>query len=71
LARDAEGARKATQTAALVVGAQYLLALFITVSVRARLLAAALAAIAAQVTLAAVGGQPVAHYVLALAVLTS
>ncbi len=38
---------------------------------RTRLLAAALAAIAAQVTLPPVGGQPVTHYVLALAVLTS
>jgi hypothetical protein len=55
----------------LAVGAQYLLTLLFTVGVGAWLLAAALAAIAAQVTPAAVGGQPVAHYVLALAVLTS
>src|SRR5215213_3817949 len=71
LARDAEGAREAAQGTAIVVGAQDLLALLFTVGVRARLLAAALAAVAAQVTLAAVGRQPVTHYVLALAVLTS
>src|SRR5881275_1975793 len=71
LARDAEGAREATQTAALVVGAKYLLALLFTVSVRPRLFAAALRAVAAQVTLPPVGGQPVTHDVPALAVLTS
>jgi hypothetical protein len=54
-----------------VCPAKYLLALFLAVGVRARLLAAALGAVAAQVTLAAVGGRPVTHDVPALAVLTS
>jgi hypothetical protein len=47
-----------------------LLALFFTVSVGARLLAAALAAAAAQVTLPPVGGQLVAYQIPAPAVLT-
>jgi len=66
-----KGARQAAQTAALVVGAKDLLTLFFTVSIGARLLAAALLAVAAQVTLPPVGDQPIAHQILALAVLAS
>ena len=51
--RDAEGARQTAQTAALVIGAKYLFAFFFGVGIGARLLAAALLAIAAQVALTA------------------
>ena len=69
--RHSEGARQATQTAAFVVGAKYLLALFGRVSVAARLLSAALSTIAAKVALAAIGSQTVPHQMFALAMLAS
>jgi hypothetical protein len=61
LARDAEGARQAAQTAAFVVSAKYLFARFRRVSVSARLFATALSAIAAQIPLAAIRSEPVTH----------
>ena len=71
VARHCEGAREAAQTAALVVGAKYLFARFLRVSVAARLLSAALSAIAAEVALATIGSQAITHQPLALAMLTS
>ena len=68
---DAEGARKSPQTAALVVSAKYLFACLFWISIAARLLAAALAAVTAEVTLAAIGSQAVTHQSFALAMLTS
>ncbi len=61
LPRDAEGARQSTQTAALVVSAEYLFALLFLISIAARLLATALAAVTAQVTLATIRSQTVTH----------
>jgi hypothetical protein len=69
--RDAEGARQAAQTAAFVVSAQDLFALFSTVSVSARLFSTALRAMATQITLAAIGSKAVTYQPLALAMLTS
>ncbi len=71
VARDPEGARQPTQTAAFVVSAQDLLALCLTVSQCARLCATARRAIAAQVTLAAIRSQAVTHQPFALAMLTA
>jgi hypothetical protein len=71
VARDSEGAREAAQTAALVVGAKYLFALFRRVSVSARLFSTALRAIAAQIPLAAIRSEAVTHQPFALAMLTS
>ena len=68
---DAEGAGESAQTAALVVGAQYLFALLLAVSVSARLFTTALSAIAAQITLAAIRSEAVTHQPFALAMLTS
>ena len=58
---DAEGARQSTQTAALVVSTKYLFAFLLLISIAARLLATALTAVTAQVTLAAIRSQPVTH----------
>ncbi len=71
LARDAEGARQPAQTAAFVISAQDLFALFFTIRKSARLFATALSAIAAQITLAAIRSQAIPHQSLALAMLTA
>ena len=71
VARDAESTRQPAQTAAFVISAQDLFALCFTVRIRARLFPAALLAITAQVTLAAIRSQAVTHQPLALAMLTS
>lgn len=71
VARHAEGAGEAAQTAALVVGAKYLFARCWRISVAARLLSTALPTIAAEVALAAIGSHAVTHQPLALAMLTS
>ena len=68
---DAEGARQSTQTAALVVSAKYLFAFLYLISIAARLLATALTAVTAQVTLAAIRSKAVTHKSFALAMLTS
>ena len=69
--RDAEGPRKPSQTAALVIGAKYSFAFFFGIGIGARLLAAALLASAAQVTLSAISGQSLANQICTGAVLTS
>jgi hypothetical protein len=61
LSRDAEGAGESAQTAALVIGAQYLFALLLAVSVSARLFTTGLRAIAAQIPLAAIRSEAVTH----------
>ena len=71
IARDAEGARQSTQTAAFVVGPQDSFALFSRVGIGARPFATPLTALMAQVALAAIGSQTVAHQACALAILTS
>ena len=69
VARHTEGAGQSAQTAALVVGAQDRLALLVRVGIRARLLAAAASALAAQVALPPIGSQAVTHQVRTAAVL--
>jgi hypothetical protein len=71
VARDSEGARESTQTAAFVVSAKDLFARFWRISVAARLLPTALPTIAAEIALAAIGSQAVTHQPLALAMLAS
>lgn len=71
VARDAEGARQTAHTAALVIGAKYLFAFFFGIGISTRLLAAALLAVTAQVTLTAISGQSIAHQICTGAVLTS
>ena len=61
LSGDAEGSRQSTQTTAFFVSAKYLLAFLFCVSITARLLATALTAVTAQITLAAIRSQPVTH----------
>lgn len=58
---DAEGARQATQTAALVLSTRYLFAFLFLISIAARSFPPALTAVTAQVTLAAIRSQPVTH----------
>ena len=55
VARDAEGTRQSTQTAAFIIGAQDRFALRRAVGVAARLFAAPASAVTAQVALAAIG----------------
>jgi hypothetical protein len=71
VARDAEGPSQPAQRTAFIISTQDLFAFFYRVGVCARLLAAALLAIAAQVTLSAIGGQSIANQIEARAMLTS
>jgi hypothetical protein len=71
VARDAEGPSQPAQRTAFSISTQDLFACFYRVGVCARLLAAALLAIAAQVTLSAIGGQSIANQIEARAMLTS
>jgi hypothetical protein len=71
VARYAEGTSQPAQRAAFIVSTQDLFAFFYRVGVCARLLATALMAIAAQVTLSAIGGQSIANQIEARAMLTS
>src|SRR3954469_6811189 len=61
VARDTKGAAQTAQAGAFLIGAQNQLALFFGVAVRTRIGGRAPPAVAAQVTLAAVGGRAVAH----------
>lgn len=71
VARDAEGPSQSAQRTAVIISAQDLFAFLFRVGIRARLLAAALLTIAAQVTLSAISGPSIANQIDAGAMLTS